>query len=156
MSTKTDGKEKEKEKEKQGIMETYDDIVRELRDGADKLEGETGIDFMILPGLIGEFKKTRKGMAAERRALADRLNRACRTGKGEGALAGKIREIVARMREDAEGDTYTPDGLLGQSLNCYADELEKLLDASGNDILGQYPGGDRQADQGGVNGREQV
>ena len=40
----------------------------------------------------------------------------------------KIKEIIARMRKDAEDDDYTPDLVLGQSLNSYADELDGVID----------------------------
>lgn len=35
-----------------------------------------------------------------------------------------IAEIIAEMRSDANADDYTPDGILGQTLNCLADRLE--------------------------------
>lgn len=35
-----------------------------------------------------------------------------------------IADIIAEMRSDANADEYTPDGILGQTLNCLADRLE--------------------------------
>ena len=42
-------------------------------------------------------------------------------------MYAKMMEIIARMRKDAEEDDYTPDGVLGQSLHEYADEIEKVI-----------------------------
>ena len=39
----------------------------------------------------------------------------------------KIKEIIAKMRERADDDDYTPDCILGQTLNCFADELEVVV-----------------------------
>ena len=38
-----------------------------------------------------------------------------------------IDEIIAKMRKQASEDEYTPDGILGQTLNYLADELEKAI-----------------------------
>ncbi len=40
----------------------------------------------------------------------------------------KIKEIVAQMRKDAEDDNYTPDFVLGQILNSYADKIDKVIE----------------------------
>lgn len=42
-------------------------------------------------------------------------------------MEGKLKEVIGRMRKDAKDDDYTPDGILGQSLNEYADEIEKIV-----------------------------
>lgn len=38
-----------------------------------------------------------------------------------------VDEIIAKMRKDAAEDESTPDGILGQTLNYLADELEKAI-----------------------------
>lgn len=40
-----------------------------------------------------------------------------------------VDEIIAKMREDGSEDNLTPDGILGQTLNYLADELEKAITA---------------------------
>ena len=40
-----------------------------------------------------------------------------------------VDEIIAKMRKEASEDESTPDGILGQTLNCLADELEKAITA---------------------------
>jgi hypothetical protein len=42
-------------------------------------------------------------------------------------MEGKLKEVTGRMRKDAKDDDYTPDGILGQKLNWYADKIEEIV-----------------------------
>ena len=43
-------------------------------------------------------------------------------------MNNKMIELLSRMRKDAKDDDYTPDGILGQKLNWYADKIEEIAE----------------------------
>lgn len=41
-------------------------------------------------------------------------------------IVEKLKDLSSRMRSDASNDECTPDGIMGQTLNSYADEIDSL------------------------------
>ena len=42
-------------------------------------------------------------------------------------IVEKLNDLSSRMRSDASNDECTPDGIMGQTLNSYADEVDGLV-----------------------------
>lgn len=42
-------------------------------------------------------------------------------------IVEKLKDLSSRMRSDASNDECMPDGIMGQTLNSYADEVDSLV-----------------------------